>query len=319
MTTNAICVYDFTSHDMDVTCENIKSALREYCKHWAFQLEKGEIEGRLHWQGRFSLKVKERLTGVYQKFSSKLNSKDWHLSPTSKENQDNMFYVMKEDTKVEGPWTDKDKIKVIPIQLVKFYGDNAATLFPWQLSIWNRIMQFDYKKLYWNNENRDLSKLVIDDRHINLIYCSKGNSGKSTICQLLAVEDKAHFIPFCNDYKDIMRMVMDRPKLGAYLIDMPRAINKDKLYQLFSGIETIKGGYCYDDRYEFRDEHFDTPQIFVFTNKLPDISLLSEDRWLIWEIIDNILVNVNVKDVLKKQEMIKEAEDKLKEMKKEQS
>jgi len=81
-------------------------------------------------------------------------------------------------------------------------------------------------------------------------------------------------------------MVMCMPKLGAYFIDLPRAIRKDKLSGLFSGIETIKGGFAYDPRYEFKSEDFDSPYICVFSNIVPDLSMLSLDRWNIWTIND---------------------------------
>lgn len=70
---------------------------------------------------------------------------------------------------------------------------------------------------------------------------------------------------------------------------MPRAINKEKLYQFFSGIETLKSGYCYDDRYKFTKRLFDRPRICIFTNVEPDETLLSKDMWRIWTVIDNQL------------------------------
>jgi len=51
-----------------------------------------------------------------------------------------------------------------------------------------------------------------------------------------------------------------------------------------SGIETLKDGYAYDDRYHFKEEYFDCPQIWVFMNMVPDISMLSKDRWKLWVI-----------------------------------
>ena len=48
-----------------------------------------------------------------------------------------------------------------------------------------------------------------------------------------------------NNYKDLMRMICDTPTSKCYLIDIPRSIEKDKLYGMFSAIEEIKGGYAW--------------------------------------------------------------------------
>lgn len=74
---------------------------------------------------------------------------------------------------------------------------------------------------------------------------------------------------------------------------MPRAINKEKLAQFFAGIETLKSGYCYDDRYKFNRRLFDRPRICVFTNVEPDLKLLSKDMWKLWTVTDGQLVNYN--------------------------
>jgi len=82
----------------------------------------------------------------------------------------------------------------------------------------------------------------------------------------------------------MMRMVCDMPTARMYLVDMPRSLNKDRLYQFYSGIETIKDGYAYDDRYKFKEKFFDCPNIWIFSNILPDMDMLSKDRWKLWSI-----------------------------------
>lgn len=85
----------------------------------------------------------------------------------------------------------------------------------------------------------------------------------------------------------MMRMVMDTKKMRIYIIDLPRAMKKEHLFQFFSGIETLKDGYAYDDRYKFKEEYFDSPNIWVFMNIIPEESYLSTDRWKIWRIDTN--------------------------------
>lgn len=256
--TSAICVYDFT---LPKVCEKdeLKTVLKEISKKWCFQLERGE-SGYEHYQGRFSLKTKVRLSGCKNMF--KWN--EIHLSPTSNENKTNTFYVTKEETRIDGPWSDADKEIYIPRQIREI-----DTLYPWQQYIVDR---YD----------------VWDKRTINVVIDTKGNNGKSTLIGYMRAHGLAFAIPFANDFKDIMRMIMDVGTKRCYLMDMPRAINKEKLYQMYGAFETIKNGYAFDDRYHFKEKVFDCPNIWIFTNHKPDMSLLSEDRWVLWKISDDM-------------------------------
>ena len=263
MASNQVFVWDFTlpwmryrGSETDLIC-----TLDKHCKKWAFQLEMSE-QGYKHYQGRISLKVKQRLNGV-----KKIISDSCHWSPTSTANRANMFYVLKEDTRIAGPWTDEMDIvpNYIPRQI------RNLDLYPWQQSVIEMSKEWD-------------------TRTINVIYDTKGNIGKSTLVTYMGVFKLAHQIPFCNDYKEILQAVMDRPVRKCYLIDMPRAIKKEKQFQLWSAIETVKSGYSYDTRYKYKERYFDCPIIFVFTNHLPDKKLLTPDRWKLWEVDDNALI-----------------------------
>lgn len=259
MAQNACCTYDCTFSEQYFTKDTLEDWFKKECKTWCFQLEEGE-GGFRHFQTRFSLKTKKRLNELL----GKLPQHHGKASPTSKENMNNNFYVMKEDTRVDGPWTEKDCIMNIPRQV------RDIILKPWQQTMKDMLH-------------------VWDTRNINYIYDINGNIGKSTFITFCGVYKLGKRIPLCNDYKDILRMVYDMPKLGAYFIDMPRAIKKEKLYQFWSAIETVKDGYCYDDRYEFKDIYFDCPNIFVFGNTLPDKTLLTADRWVFWHVVDERL------------------------------
>jgi len=66
-------------------------------------------------------------------------------------------------------------------------------------------------------------------------------------------------------------------------------MRKEKLYDFYSGIESLKNGYMYDKRYQFKDRWIDRPQIIIFSNMMPDFSMLSQDRWKVWQIIQKEL------------------------------
>lgn len=256
MTTNACCVWDLTINCDHVTFVELSEWMEEHCKKWCFQKEEGE-GGYIHYQCRVSLKVKTRNP-------SKIGLKNFWFSVTSKENMDNDFYASKPE-RLDGPWKDTDEKIYIPRQIREI-----KKLWPWQQYI------VDHSKDW-------------DTRTINVIIDKKGCSGKSTLKGYMRAYKLARPVPFANDYKDIMRMIMDIPTSTCYLIDMPRAINKERLFQFFAGVESIKDGYAYDDRYKFQEKFFDCPNIWIFTNAVPDRESLSQDRWVLWEIVDQKL------------------------------
>ena len=98
-----------------------------------------------------------------------------------------------------------------------------------------------------------------------------------------------------------MNMVMDRPISQCYFIDMPRSLPKTKLNQFYSGIEELKNGHAWDARYHFKEKYFDSPNVWIFANEIPDKNLLSRDRWLIWEIRDNLLEYYDKPDRIREQ------------------
>lgn len=251
--------YDFTLPLSQVeTLQDVHELLRPWCNKYVFQKEKGDT-GYLHWQGRMNL-IKPRryntLKGLWE-FPGK-------FSPTSNpEYQKASFsYVMKADTRVEGPFTDQDFKERPPMtrQLTEF-------------------MKCEMRE--WQKQIIEMCKEE-EDRTIKLIYDDVGNTGKSIMCEYLRYHDLATTIPPMTSMEDIMACVMCKPVAKCYLIDMPRGMKKDHLAQFYSGLECIKNGYVYDKRYSYREKQFDRPQVIVFTNCLPNKSLLSLDRWECW-------------------------------------
>lgn len=254
---NAICVWDFT-----ISCEKsnenkIREILTTHCKKWCFQKEVGEESGFEHFQGRCSLKVKKRLNGVIKLFGDTKA----HLSPTSSENSDNMFYVTKEETRVAGPWSDKDSNLYIQ---KRFRG-----------------------KISWMNWQSDILKKISvepDDRTINVVIDYEGNKGKSYLGMYCLSHGLAQLVPPLNDYKEIIQSVMDMPTSNTYFIDYPRGLDKKNLNNFFSAMEQIKNGWLYDTRYSFKQKVIEPPHIWVFTNVAIQEELLSRDRWRCWYI-----------------------------------
>lgn len=254
---NAVAGYDFRYNAEGLTHSKIISFLKGIAKKFTFQLEKGD-SGYLHYQGRMSLIKKRRKMEALPLFTVAPN----YFEPTTSQEHiaGDAFYQMKEDTKVEGPWSDKDVEVYIPRQVREM-----GALRPFQLDI-------------------VADECVWDTRHINVIYCPDGNIGKSRLVAYCRAYGIGRPLPPVNDFKDLLRMVCDLPTSKMYLFDLPRSLGKDKMFQFFSAVETIKDGYAYDDRYAFKEKVFDCPNIWIFTNVIPDTSMLSLDRWKVWKV-----------------------------------
>lgn len=260
---NSLCVWDFTFWGSK---ENVLEFCKEECKKWTFQQEKAPTTGKLHFQGRVSLKTKMREAELGR--IVKAYGCQGQVSPTSKENATNTFYVTKAETRVNGPWANTDVY--IPWNL------ELDTLRPWQQSV---ISKLDVK----------------EDRHINVVVDDTGNHGKSVLMGYLEVNGFGQQIPPVNKAQDlaqatcsIVRAYEKRGKRApkAFFVDFPRALKQSEQCGLFSGLETIKGGWVYDIRYEFYSKRIDPPQIWVFMNTKPELGMLTPDRWKFWTIRD---------------------------------
>lgn len=263
-------VWDFTLPRLDLDENILKDNLRKQCKKYSFQLEKGE-SGYEHWQGRVSLIKKKSLKALINSFSVYTHWAKAHFSITSSNAKGDMFYVIKDDTRIDGPWTEKDEIKIITTQMKLF---NSWGLLPWQETAKEICQQFCL-------------------RTIDLIYDPIGNAGKSLFSEHMEYEGLAEEIPPFRMMDDIFQWVATRPIKSAYIVDMPRGMKKDKLGDFYSGIEVIKNGVAYDKRYTAKKIRFNRPRVFVFTNTLPALDLMSKDRWCIWTISKNELVKWN--------------------------
>lgn len=265
---SAVVGYDFTIHaghnDFGLDVHQVARHLTEWCKKWVFQLEVCPSTGRDHFQGRVSLIKAKRVGELISQIPLKA---DWRITSTGVHKTNNFNYVMKADTRKpgdgSGPWkdTDYEEPPVLTRQLKTFMKHD---LRPWQRQV-----------LGWCKEE--------DDRSIKLIHDTVGFSGKSIFSEYLEYHNLAFEMPPLRLMEDIMQFVFSFSNKACYLVDMPRAMKKDKLGEFYAGLECLKNGVCYDKRYTGKKRRMDRPQIIVFTNTLPEWSLMSMDRWEAWE------------------------------------
>lgn len=248
--------------------------LKQVFKNFAFQKERGE-DGYVHWQIRGRLYKKRRLDkAMIKEFQPLVFGGHWSITSKGVHTDKNFNYQMKADTRVEGPWTDEDfeDPPVLTRQLKKFYKHVEETgKYPWQAQI----------EALCDRE---------DDRFITCIVDEEGNAGKSVFIEHLEYVGKAYEVPPVTCMEDLMQLCMCLKAQKCYCIDMPKAMKKDKLAGFYSGLEALKNGVMYDKRYAFKKRRIDRPQVFVYTNTCPDLTLLSQDRWDIWYMYQKQLI-----------------------------
>lgn len=271
-------VYDFriTISPKDLSYMDVISCLKGIAKQFIFQLEKGEKTEKLHYQGRCSLIKKKRpnlATKLFlEAFKKYLDGVSWYFKPTTctEYTKGSFVYVMKLDTREDGPWSDKDIPDYVPRHI------RNIEPYPFQQEVLNSMTEYD-------------------DRSINCIVDADGNNGKSILAALIrnaggitipCVGDTERLVAtVCNI---LMAKQLRVPRLIA--IDMPRSINNNRLYQLMSAIEIVKDGWVYDSRNHFKEWSYDKPQIWVFTNNEIPTKYMSNDRWNFYTIENKQLI-----------------------------
>lgn len=258
--------------------DDIISCLKGYAKSWVFQLETGDT-GYIHFQGNLSLIKKRRQLELVKVFHGTVLG-EAHLRPLSNNAlKGELFYSIKEDTRTQGPWSDKDEEIFIPYQ----YAGLESKLLPFQQKIWDEADKRDPRK-------------------VNLIIDHDGCNGKSTLASLMELHNRGIDLPPTNEARELIQSLADilikknirDPK--TVFIDIPRAMKQDKLFGLYTAVEQIKKGKVYDVRHSYKDWWFHSPQIWVFTNTIPDVTMLSADRWVFWTIKNNDLIPYKLED-----------------------
>lgn len=266
-------VYDFTlKKTAPMTEKCVMDFLKIHCKKYGFQHEKGDIGGYEHYQGRVSFVTKSSIMKVIKLFKAKFGDGFGRISPTTTTNSkgDAFYsYVTKDSTRVAGPWTDADspKNQYIPTQ----YRGKLNTLLPWQTKVIDDIYQHN-------------------DRKINYIYDPDGGNGKSTIAHLCRLHYNGIILPLVNDSEKLIQSCCNiytaknlRKRVNVF-IDLPRAIDQEKIGGFMVAIETIMSGHVYDVRNKYKDWDFDTPSIWVFSNTIPNLGYLTQNRWKLYTI-----------------------------------
>lgn len=272
MSTKQLIYWEGTSFETDYDAQVIIDCLKQICVQWMFQKEECPSTNKKHWQIHMKLLSKKRLSEI-KKMTNGTVLNGMHLSPTHDVSASN-FYVMKTDTRVEGPWCDNQTNSDMRVKM-PWDLEKIIEWYSWQLTV------FEMLKL-------------LEDRYVNVLFDPDGNNGKSKLLKFAAWKKWAGIIPCVGDAKDIIQAVCSMGPRPAYILDLPRSGEGAKhLASQIKAIEQIKNGLVMDFRYKYEELIFGSPQIWVFTNQELDKHLLSKDRWIQWRIVKGQLVRAN--------------------------
>jgi len=241
-------------------------------KAYVFQLEKGEVAGRVHYQGRFTLrfrKVKSTLLKAFKEAfkyhtkSTDAQAAEWltmlTLQPERNE-KDATRYSEKNETRVNGPWYFPPKYVGQDLYLDQIEDAKYA----WQEDLLD----------YWRKNKESARKICY-------IYDPDGNSGKSIFIkrQIFQRSDDVAILTNMFSPPALTAALIELGPKGLYLADLPRANGKASL-DLLSVCEQIKNGVLVSTIYGAHKQLiFNPPIVTIFSNDLPDFNALSKDRW----------------------------------------
>lgn len=256
--------------------KDLRDFLHENCEDYVFQLEQGEVSGKLHYQGCFKTLNRVRhstlLSRFVQRFSC-IHREDLCINLTIDRMQatwtESVTYCTKAETRVGNIISMK---KAIP-----YSGEDTAFLddeskrYPWQ--------NFIYGKVF---ENDKVSIVPAGDREIYWIFDPWGNSGKSKFVKYLCTNNSDVVKVSFGTAAQLRSSIISIGPKAVYLIDTPRTLDSnDSIPALISTLEDIKNGFVVSSFYgKHQQLLMDPPHVIVFSNKACPQDMLSKDRWL---------------------------------------
>lgn len=220
-------------------------------KDYIYQLEQCPRTGNPHYQCYVKLKKKHRAKELC-KILNRMSLRGATVSPAS-DTLSLESYCMKKETRLEGPWSNK------PIYL----GEDLIK---------------ESQMYTWQKEILDLINKKPDDRKITWYYDQKGNSGKSSLSKYLYYHHNIITLTI-GKASDILNLVYKLQGRTMYIFDISRTVTQGVMTEIYAAMEAVKNGYFVNTKYDTGVCCMQRPHVIVFSNLLPKLSALSQDRW----------------------------------------
>lgn len=240
-----------TELDADITQHDLEDFFKDHCKNWIYQLEKGLIGARLHFQCFVHLEKKDRQEHVIKNLLERFDIKCFiDVKPASLAGVEALkkYCMKKDDTFVKGPWMKNPPYELDPLQ-------------GWQLKLHQYLLK------------------TPDKREIIWIYDQVGNTGKTHFARFMEQYHGAFYLTLVK-VTDIFNLVVKQGPRTIYIFDLTRAKPQDICNtELYIALETIKNGCVNSGKYEGGILRMRPPHVVALANHQPDLTQCSQDRW----------------------------------------
>lgn len=255
---------DLTMLDLDHQKNSLEKWFNDNCKKWVYQLEESK-NGMMHFQCVISLIKKEFSKKVLSSISAIIGIKEDYINISPSLTGNTSFcYAMKDDTRVDGPWSNKMLEENLPVETLAF-----DKFYNWQ------------KCVYYISMGKP------DDRSIHWFYDTKGNRGKTQLTRMLLAKHgkEVGVIPCVGTTNQLVSALINMGQKKTYLLDLPRAKTggswEDRVAELMCTIEQLKNGLLVSAMYgKLNQLLIPHPNVIVFSNWIVDHGGLSSDRWV---------------------------------------
>lgn len=180
------------------------------------------------------------------------------------------FYVMKDETRLEGPWHDSTHR---PAKKVKYEAKDLQcmrTPLPFQSDIMAML----------RNDP--------DDRSIIWVADLKGNHGKSKLMKWLRFDQSLNCIrvPMGSAVQIKSSVIEKKGPHRVYMVDLPLPKARTSAFRRFILLlKEIENGWVETAMYGKTAElMMEPPHVIIFSNAYPRVSMLSTDRWKVYDI-----------------------------------
>nr|WET17311.1 replication associated protein [Banana bunchy top virus associated alphasatellite 6] len=237
-----------------------------------------------HLQGVIQLKKKTRLNAV-----KSIIGGNPHVEPMRASFDDALAYVMKDETRIDGPWEfgiriRKGSNKRKLLEILEDSDNEVLQPQKYRRAMAKQAMSeskkkaaeegFSYELREWQVQLTKLLEEEPDNRTIIWVYGPKGGEGKTEFAKHLGLKDGWTYLPG-GELKDMMYLLSKDMKNNV-VIDFPRCTKEFISYKF---LEMVKNRTIYSYKYEpVGSIVCNKVHVVVFSNEEPDYVKLSLDR-----------------------------------------
>jgi hypothetical protein len=260
----------FSDSPFDVWTPTVREYFRRLFHNdkWCMQWEKGGDTDKDHIQGCIAFSNQRSFAQIQHILNSIPEAKPCHLE-ACKGWKSAVKYCSKHDTRVSGPWVNNVPFDMLtPPDVRELDPFRTLEPYPWQQTVINTLNG------------------VVHPRHIYWFWEPTGRVGKTYLAKHICCTRNALYVG--GKGKDILYAVAtayrERGRIECIVFDFPRSAGE---FLSYGAIEAVKNGIFFSGKYESNTTIMPITHVVCFSNDPPDRSKLSQDRWVIREIVDH--------------------------------